>query len=925
MPCNIMDGLIPVAPDRTRETRYIYFPISALRRTLCQIWSASVEEFPINDKNSKDSRLTGAWEMAFVFFCFLALGLVFTWPLARYYFTGLTYGYDADPAYYTARMFMGDHLQYYYHLGLLKHAALGNIEWFTNPLEFATEYRPGWLFLYSLPLSALLYLPFSFISMTFAYNTFMLLAIALSGLCMYLWARELTGSAFAAFCAGLVFNFFPIRMVEMLGGHPSGHILFLFPLALYFFDRGARLRSAGYGALCGVTALALSVQYNFFAYFLFMFLMAYIPWRLIPALREDLARGNGMSLGARLWPLARFSAPMGAGFLGAIGWMMFFKKTMVEKSTMGHGRSWDEVENFSPPLWAAWNVARGYEVYLGLAVVFALAALLLLALRRVEDKTRRWDMVFFLALFTGSYLLAFGTTLTEYFPIYKLFYKYFPYFNLSRSPTKIMIIVMACIAMLAAYSIKWLMDRAGAWPKAAGALFMVALAFDYHPGKPVGICLLDQNNEVYQFIARTNDGKPVLNLPIWPGEASWEAIYQYYAVESGAPMINGYSPLVKKEYVDHVFWPLSPMNGGDMAPLQEETARKLNVGYIVFHADAYPPKVGAFSPYIAIQRLIESPYLELVMKKDPLWVFAMKKTPDPPKAPTPPRLGSLFQAEWLNPIGGRPAEDRDASRGWALKAMPGEGIPQDGIINAGPYGTFPSGRYMVALRLKVEGDFADDSQIVKVDVAADQGRIVLAEKYLTGADFSQRGRYQDIDVEYELAPGKFWQVEYRVYLVGRATVWFDYAYATFAAASGPSDFFEAEQLRYYSGRLAPNASASGGEAVRSQPGINPRDVMVFGPGTMLEPGRWRVHAMLMAEGEGANAPVGSVEIKLGDKDKPVAIREVTTAALGGSGQWKDVAVDFVVERRTTLEVMVKFGGVIPFWVDTIRIEKLPTP
>ena len=884
-----------------------------------------MEEFKTNGLDAPDSRLTRPMEAALVFACFLTLGLAFTWPLARYYFTGLTYGYDADPAYYTAPMYMGDHLQYYYHLGLLKYAATGRIEWFTNPFEFATEYRPGWLFLYSLPLSAVMYLPFAFVSMTFAYNTFMLLGIALGGLCMYLWAKELTGSAPAAFLAGIVFNFLPIRMVEILGGHPSGHILFLFPLALYFLDRGIRKRSAVDGALCGLTSLALAVQYNFFAYFLFMFMMAYIPWRLVPALRDDMAGKDGSPSNApllqRLRPLARVALSMGAGFLGAIGWMLFFKKTMVEQSTMGHGRGWGEVANFSPPLWAAWNVARGYEVYLGLGAVFALAALILLAGRLVKRPAERWDIVFFLIIFIGSYLLAFGAALDEHFPIYRAFYKYFPYFNLSRSPTKIMIVVMACIGALTAFTMKWVFQRRNTWPRAAAGLFMLALVFDYHPGKPVGICLLDQGNQAYSFIARTGDGRPVLNLPIWPGESSWESIYQYYAVESGTPMINGYSPLVKKEYVDHVFWPLSPMNGGDMAPVQAETARKLGVGYVVFHAEAYPPKVGAFSPYIAIARLLESPYLKLVYKEDPLWVFAMKNNPAPYSPPAPPRLGSLFQAEWLNWIGGRRAEDKDASRGWALKAAPGPEMPEDGIINAGPYATFPAGRYKARIKLKLEPGAAM-GPVVMVDAAADQGRVILAKREINAGEFGSTGVYQDFELEYYLEPGKFWQVEFRVYLLGGATVWFDYVYVTAAGDNGAEGLFEAEELRYYSGRLVEVSQASGGQAMRSIPGINPEDVMVFGPGTMIEPGRWRATARLMAGDDGAGT-LGAVEAWLdGDEENPAATRIITAALLGGSGKWADVTLELDVTRRATVEVAVRFGGVAPLLVDTIRLEKV---
>ncbi|MBF0634756.1 MAG: hypothetical protein HQK85_08870, partial [Nitrospinae bacterium] len=78
-------------------------------------------------------------EIASVFLLFLALGLVYSWPLATHLRDGIPYGYDADPLYATAPMYEGDHLQNYYHFGLLKHAATGHIPWFSNPLEFVAE------------------------------------------------------------------------------------------------------------------------------------------------------------------------------------------------------------------------------------------------------------------------------------------------------------------------------------------------------------------------------------------------------------------------------------------------------------------------------------------------------------------------------------------------------------------------------------------------------------------------------------------------------------------------------------------------------------------------------------------------------------------------------------------------------------------
>ena len=132
------------------------------------------------------------WKTFALFGFYLTLSILFSWPLPLFLFDGIPYAYDADPRYAVSQLFMGDHLQYYYHLGLMKHAATGHIPWFTNPLEFATPYQPDWFFSYSLPVS-IIYLPFAFISMPLAYNIFMLTTMALGGLSMYLWVKDRLG------------------------------------------------------------------------------------------------------------------------------------------------------------------------------------------------------------------------------------------------------------------------------------------------------------------------------------------------------------------------------------------------------------------------------------------------------------------------------------------------------------------------------------------------------------------------------------------------------------------------------------------------------------------------------------------------------------------------------------------------------------
>lgn len=110
------------------------------------------------------------------------------------------------------------------------------------------------------------------------YNLLFLSTFVLCGLGTYLFVRELTGNARAAFVAGLMFAFAPYRM-----GHPA-HLNLLSiqwaPLALYglrrYFDTGRKLPLAG--AVAALVVQNLSSGY-YLLYFL-PFVAAYVLWEI---------------------------------------------------------------------------------------------------------------------------------------------------------------------------------------------------------------------------------------------------------------------------------------------------------------------------------------------------------------------------------------------------------------------------------------------------------------------------------------------------------------------------------------------------------------------------------------------------------------------------------------------------------------------
>ncbi len=850
-----------------------------------------------------------------VFLFFTLLGVVYSWPLIINVTDGIPYTYKPDPVYQTVRMFHGDHLQAYYHIGLLKKAATGAIDWFSNPYEFATESQPPMFTTYFLPVT-IFYLPFSFISETVAYNILTWLSFGLAGLAGYLWVAQLTGSRTAGLMGGILLNFLPLRLVELYGGHPSGHAVFYFPLALYFFDRAVKTRSLMSGVFGGLTIIGFTYQYPYFVYYLFMFLMVYIPWRLGPEIFSMVREGKTGF--ARLKELVVVGIPFAIGALTSVWVMLSYKKAVVSKSSFAAGRTMGEVSLFSPDLSAVVIPDPGHTVYFGIATLIPLVALALVFFVKRAEEPNKADITLFTVIFIVTYILAFGTTLNSYIPLYSLFYEHFPYFNFSRNPTKIMIVTAVSLSALGGYVTAWALRRKTGKVGVTIILLvsMLAVMIDYHPKQAIGITLLDKENRVYTRLAKVAGEKKSINIPLWPGESAWSSIYQYYALLSKTAMINGYSPIVSQTYIDEIFWPLFTLNSGDISKEQATMLRGLNVGYLLFHEEAYPPKVSAYSPQLALRRLLRSPYLELVDKEEPIWLFAVRKEPGDgePSTLTMPG-GFLFQSEYLPRIKGGLVEDGEAYNGLALAGASGV----EDFLNAGPYKTFPAGRYKATFRIRtgakpVEGD------LLVIDVAGEGGSNVRALRVITSADFPVPGRYEEFTLGYDLSVGIPWQVEFRAKSTGRSDIFIDSVYVRFADQVDPLFTVEAEDLNY-TGTIRSHGSVEGGKAVFSTPDRDPSTLMVYGPGRILPAGSYTAYFRMKTEASMATPnAVADVEIYSENLGRNLATRTVTGEETGSV--YTDVTVPFAIEKPDAVDFKVIFKGSAPLWVDRITVAKV---
>jgi hypothetical protein len=272
---------------------------------------------------------------------YAALTLVMTWPIGR----GLTHDVPAD---------LGDSLLVMWVMAWVSEAVMaiarGDLGfgafWNANifhpaplSLTFSEHFVPQAI--QGLPA----YLATG--NIVLAYNLVFLATFALSGLGMFLLVRQLTGSARAAFVAGLFYAFFPYR----LGQFPHLQTLSSqwMPFALYgyrcYFDTGRRR------ALAGGTA-AFVVQGLSTGYYLFYFapvLLGYVVWE--------------MAFRGRMREWRTWLAISTAGAAATAVTLPFLLPYATARTVFGHSRPRGEVLSFSADLFTYLHASPLLQVW----------------------------------------------------------------------------------------------------------------------------------------------------------------------------------------------------------------------------------------------------------------------------------------------------------------------------------------------------------------------------------------------------------------------------------------------------------------------------------------------------------------------------------------------------------------------------------
>lgn len=450
-------------------------------------------------------------------------------------------------------------------------------------------------------------------------------------------------------------------------------------------------------------------------------------------------------------------------------------------------------------------------------------------------------------------------------------------------------------------------------------LFIIAIAIDYLPSRPTGICLSDQNNRVYELVAKNSDGKKILEIPIWPGDSAWSSIYQYYVTTSNVEMINGYSPAVPRDYIDNVFYPLYNVNLGEIRPQQYELLKELNIKYVILHQEAFPVKVSPYPSGFSILKLKHSPYLSFIKNDGPIWLFELL----PDKSKKPPQLfekqtsiiGKVYEAEKLRHKTGQIINDPIAS---FTAAISGDIIKDEaGYLTYGPWRKYPTGNYKAVFRLKV-ADNQNNDLAATIDVAAKKGDIILSEKKLKGQQFQKENTYQNFTLPFKLKEPT--RIEFRTYFHKNTSICIDYIYLIFADQKDPLLTVETEDS-FHIAQLKHDPEASGQLAIMAVPHQDPSDFLTSGPYRQYLPGNYRALFRLKIDSNSENQ-VAELQITSDGRKTILAKKSLTTRDFERNNIYQEIHLSFTLDKTSILEFLVKYQGKVKVWYDKVAIIKL---
>jgi hypothetical protein len=257
----------------------------------------------------------------------------------------------------------------------------------------------------------------------------------------------------------------------------------------------------------------------------------------------------------------------------------------------------------------------------------------------------------------------------------------------------------------------------------------------------------------------------------------------------------------------------------------------------------------------------------------------------------------FYEAEWQNHGTGVVADDPDASGRHIVAGRPGTPA---GFLTFGPYRPLPAGQYVARFRVRGYG--------LRLDVASDFGRRVLAERAVDpGPDWVVEA------LPFAVEHAK--PLELRVAWDGRREAAVDWVLVVAADRPEVERTYEVEALPHRLGERA-DPAASGGWAAWADPVESLRGELIGGPARLFPAGRYQLAVRLRAAGAG-RGPL--VRLSVTEPAGRALAARVVDAADVPPGEYREVTLDFTLDRPRVLEFPIAFLGDVGVLFDRVTV------
>jgi hypothetical protein len=478
-----------------------------------------------------------------------------------------------------------------------------------------------------------------------AANFVQLGAAVLTGLGMYLLARQAGAARFASFVAGALFAFTPYRMGQAPGHWNLNHTeLLVFGLwaLLRLYERPSRARAAVLGILLALTLWSD----GYYSVFLAFGGLTVIGWRWRETIRPEMVRRLGQAalvtvlLASPL--LVAMAGDLKAGELDPIaGWggADAYAADVASWVTPPRDRRLlpDMLGSVDPILISGERLIFPTWTLLALGLAGAIWA----GARRRGLWVLMFGVFFVLSLgpflqfngWRGGVFERFGTRFSV--PLPGMVLGEIPVVNGVRDPARFAVMAVLALTVLGALVLTRLQERHHRAGIALTAIVAVLALAESLPSRV--ITLPSAIPDVYGAIAADPGQGAVLEIPIqwrtgfgqygeWAGD---HTLFLYYATRHAKPMVNGMMPRYRQRTLDRLlrvpvydqllgFFTGLPAGTFESVPAGRPPGeshppatftvadlQRLGIGYVVYHRDRPRPAAAAYMEQLGLSVLAD--------------------------------------------------------------------------------------------------------------------------------------------------------------------------------------------------------------------------------------------------------------------------------------------------------------------------------